>query len=219
MAIRLVPFVLLGATLLGLALPATRRAALWFLQENNPAELLTFVLCVIAGGQALRVAALARRRGLAFLVVAFYGAFGLGLLLVGMEEVAWGQFFFGWETPERWREINVQGETTLHNVPFLQSRTDLLRAAFGVGGLVGIWLGRFPALWPVAVPTLLSTWFWVITAHSVLDAILGPFYPAHEQLQKVFSRTSELVEMLVAVAGWLYVLAKRKELAISDGGS
>lgn len=37
-------------------------------------------------------------------------------LLVGGEEISWGQRIFAIGTPEAMREINVQGETNLHNI-------------------------------------------------------------------------------------------------------
>ena len=47
----------------------------------------------------------------------------LGLLL--LEELAWGQVIFGWQTPESIRSINAQQETTLHNIGWFQARLDL----------------------------------------------------------------------------------------------
>ena len=47
----------------------------------------------------------------------------LGLLL--LEELAWGQVIFGWQTPESIRSINAQQETTLHNIGWFQDRLDL----------------------------------------------------------------------------------------------
>ena len=46
----------------------------------------------------------------------------LGILV--MEELAWGQVIFGWETPESIRSINAQQETTLHNIGWFQDRLD-----------------------------------------------------------------------------------------------
>ena len=48
----------------------------------------------------------------------------LGLLL--LEELAWGQVIFGWQTPESIRSINAQQETTLHNIGWFQDRLDLI---------------------------------------------------------------------------------------------
>ncbi|KZR83800.1 MULTISPECIES: pectate lyase [unclassified Synechococcus] len=47
----------------------------------------------------------------------------LGLLL--LEELAWGQVIFGWQTPESVRSINAQQETTIHNIGWFQDRLDL----------------------------------------------------------------------------------------------
>ena len=46
----------------------------------------------------------------------------LGLLL--LEELAWGQVIFSWQTPEAIRTINAQQETTLHNIGWFQDRLD-----------------------------------------------------------------------------------------------
>ena len=46
----------------------------------------------------------------------------LGFLL--MEELAWGQVIFGWQTPESIRVMNAQEETTLHNLGWFQDRLD-----------------------------------------------------------------------------------------------
>ena len=39
----------------------------------------------------------------------------LALVYFAGEEASWGQWYFGWETPESWAAINDQGETNLHN--------------------------------------------------------------------------------------------------------
>lgn len=40
----------------------------------------------------------------------------LGTFFVAGEEIAWGQHIFGWSTPEELEAVNVQRETTLHNI-------------------------------------------------------------------------------------------------------
>lgn len=40
---------------------------------------------------------------------------------VAMEEISWGQQIFGWSTPEGWENMNLQKETTLHNLALFQS--------------------------------------------------------------------------------------------------
>ncbi len=51
--------------------------------------------------------------------------FAVLLALLLLEELAWGQVIFGWQTPESIRSINAQQETTLHNIGWFQDRLDL----------------------------------------------------------------------------------------------
>lgn len=45
--------------------------------------------------------------------------FGSAFFFFGGEEISWGQRLFGFETPEAWRKLNVQGEVNLHNLEIL----------------------------------------------------------------------------------------------------
>jgi hypothetical protein len=40
----------------------------------------------------------------------------LGLFVLAMEEINWGQAYLGWQTPESLSALNRQGETNLHNI-------------------------------------------------------------------------------------------------------
>jgi hypothetical protein len=156
------PFVLLFGYALLIAVPATRDFARAMSLENRPIELLTFGLLLLSAYLSLRLASRARAQGESRLVWGFYIAFGFALFVVSMEEIAWGQTFFDWATPEGWRAINAQQETTLHNVEPLQGRAGYFRVLFGFAGLIGILIGRFAVLRPIAAPTLLLPWFLAI---------------------------------------------------------
>jgi hypothetical protein len=56
----------------------------------------------------------------------------LGLLVAGMEEISWGQTFFGWQTPESVMAWNFQNETNLHN-----AFNNMLGQAYLAAGLCG----------------------------------------------------------------------------------
>ena len=60
-----------------------------------------------------------RYHGVVYCVIAF------GMLFVGLEEIAWGQILFGWETPEAIALVNAQNQTTLHNLELFQNYLDL----------------------------------------------------------------------------------------------
>lgn len=119
--------VLTGASLIGVALLALYRfqheagprfVALF--AKEGPLEHLTFMLALL--GAALCAGALWRhsRRGPIGapprLVRWAFAALGLVLFAFGMEEINWSQTLFGFATPEGWRDVNLQQETSLHNV-------------------------------------------------------------------------------------------------------
>lgn len=54
-------------------------------------------------------------RGAGPMLAAMLLVLAAGAFYIAGEEHSWGQHFFGWETPERWAEINRQEETNLHN--------------------------------------------------------------------------------------------------------
>src|SRR5688572_14392785 len=99
-----------------LAFKPTRAFAIKMNDENYPIELGTFALLVAGGIYGLRLANRARRRrsqagaagqaGAPKWVIAFYVVFSIALILIGMEEISWGQWFFHFETPESIARIN-----------------------------------------------------------------------------------------------------------------
>ena len=56
-----------------------------------------------------------------------YAIIAFVMLLVGLEEIAWGQILFGWKTPENIAAVNAQNQTTLHNLEFFQNYLDLFQ--------------------------------------------------------------------------------------------
>ena len=210
-ALPVVPAAVLFVLAALLVVPATRDAAHWLLDENRPVELLSFVLLVAGGVLGLRLAGRLRRAGQPGWVWGFYGLFALGLLVVAGEEVAWGQWFFGFETPAAIGAVNTQGELTLHNYEGFNDHLELFPLVFGLAGLVSVALAgtRWSRL---ASPRPLLSWYAVIAAMCAVD--LGQdFYVIHADLDHLVNGLAEAVEMLVAGAGLLYVVlnAERAE--------
>lgn len=120
--------------------------------------------------------ALLRRRGHAHR--AFFGVLGLACLYVVGEEISWGQQIFDWESPEWFKEKNLQGETNLHNMvtgPYSTALKDAIEyglAAALVGyGLVAPLLVRFEVGFAtklerlgLALPPLYLWPFWTLGA-------------------------------------------------------
>jgi hypothetical protein len=215
LAIMVLPVVAMLLMVLMLLDPASESTARWMLEENHPIEMLTFVFLFAGGVLGLFLAGRARQRGESTLVCNFYLVFALGLLFAGMEEIAWGQQLLGFETPAFLKGLNRQGETTLHNLRGLNGRTELLRLAFGCGGILGVYLsaGRFRRL---AAPRLLLPWFVVIAAHAGIDYYADLVRIEHD-FDFLIRHTSELVELLIGAAGFLYVFLHWARLS-DEGG-
>jgi hypothetical protein len=202
--ISLLPLILIFGYSLALALDATRSAALALRGENHPIELLTFVFLLVGGilGTVLTLQSL--KHGEAGWVVGFYAIFSLGLLFTAMEEVAWGQYFFGFRTPSPLKEVNVPGDFTLHNIRGIHGRTEILRVAFGFGGLLGVWVSTRPTLRRIGVPLILLPWFLVIAGHASVDLPLD-YISIERRFDFLIHRLAEFVEMLIGISGLLYV--------------
>ena len=134
-----------------------------------------------------------------------------------MEEIAWGQQYFGFDTPTAWRSINVQGETTLHNIAHIHGRTEIFRLIFGLGGLVGVWLSFHPHFQKIGAPAILLPWFVVITLHAAVD-VYNDIFPIEELFDYCIIMTSELVELLITISGFLYIILNSKMLSATWKG-
>jgi hypothetical protein len=207
----LAPFVLIGGSFVLLAFPPTRRGMLWALEEDRPIEILTVAFFVAAAVTALRLALALRARPDQRWARWFYGCFALLLFLVSMEEISWGQRIIGFDTPPALREINGQGETTLHNIGPFQGRSEWVRLGFGLAGLLGISRGSLPALSAVAAPPVLWPWFLTIAAHASIDAY-NDISVIEARFDYAVNRTSEMIELLMSVAVFLYLRLNSRRL-------
>ena len=106
----------------------------WFAGEDGVSEWWSVATYLAAAMMAIATAALLKSMGhprIAGIQVLFALAFVIG----AGEEISWGQRLFDWSTPETLNNINVEGETTVHNIPNA-SRT--LYTAFSITALVGV---------------------------------------------------------------------------------
>jgi len=214
MAILLAPLAITIACVAVCIPPAGRAFYERFTAENGPVEMVTFILALVAAVMAVRHAITLLRRRERF-AAGFYVLFALGMFFIGMEEISWGQQLFGWQTPDHWNQANAQGETTLHNLGPFQGHNDILRFAFGFGGLIGVALApllpRLRLLFPSSV---LVIWFLVIAGISAAqlycDAV--PNGPLVGPLNKLGDRLAEVVELLITIAAVLYLWINRRQL-------
>lgn len=205
------PIAIAGGFALLAAMPGTRDEMFLLREENHLVEFLTFA-CLLLGG--ILAALLARRiwvRREGTVLTGYYALFAAGLLVTAMEEVAWTQAFFHFDTPFGWGDINRQGELTLHNLPVLHGHNDNLRLAFGIGGLVGVALRRNRRFWRLGAPPVLMPWFLTISLASGLD-----LYRKHATFgvdgDAVVTMLSEVVELLIGAAAVIYIWLNGRRL-------
>ena len=181
-------------------------------RELHPIELATFGLFMLGAALGVMLAGRAHRLLRDGLVTGFFALFAAGLFFIGMEEVAWGQWLLGFGTPEPLREVNAQGETTVHNIVGLQGRSELLRMAYGAGGAFGVLLGRWARLRAVTPPVALLPWFLVILVFAAGDLAVD-YTPFHGGVvDDWLDNLTEVVELLVAGSALLFVVGKRTEV-------
>lgn len=164
-------------------------------------------------------------RRLSYLGLALIFLFGAG------EEISWGQRIFGLETPESWREVNVQEETNLHNLEIFQNdryeifNTDRLFALFWGTLMVGIpvlallssklreWLNQIAPIFPLWLGFLfVFNYLFAKVAKSYLLAS-GSFQGAERSLaQSVVEVKEGVFGILFVVVGFYLVTAMVKAI-------
>jgi len=101
-------------------------------KEDGLLENCQFVLFFAASLLSLLSSVIFGKRKQIFYCLAFL-IFATGLFFLAGEEISWGQRIFDFQTPQSIGETNLQGESTLHNMKFFQTRIDY------VFMLVGLW--------------------------------------------------------------------------------
>lgn len=183
----------------------TRSAAKWWLRgEGSLVEIVTFIAMILAAVQAWMLARRSAQRESRW-TVGFYSLFGFGMFVTAMEEVAWGQWIFGFDPPQAIKEINEQEELTIHNLPGLMGNSEYFRLAFAVGAATGFLLSFSRRFDSIALPRMLWSWVLVLLLFSAFDLYLD-FHPIDYHTYRTFGvYMSEVVEMLIGMTGLAYV--------------
>ncbi len=195
---------------------ATRGFAIRISRENSVIELVTAGLMLAGGVLGLALASRMKARGHRRWAWGFFLVFSLGMLLVGMEELAWGQKLFEYGTPALLADLNQQQEMTLHNLPGIHGHSEVMWSAFGIGGLLGVCFKRWRAFEKIATPTVLIPWFLMILAVT-LPAVWIEFDSIERRVDLLINRLDEFTEMLIAMSGFLFLWLCARRVAGADG--
>lgn len=164
--------------------------------ENATALLLTGGgLMLFAARSLLRIPLRWRRTG-----AITAAAMGVASIFLGLEEVSYGQRIFGWGTPERMGEVNLQSETNLHNywTHDIQATIAWLAAGVMLAGIsAAVFLRRFwRNPWTAFLP---DQGFLPYGAALLLLASHGGF---HEPLEQAVALFAALYGYQIAAASY-----------------
>jgi hypothetical protein len=143
------------------------------LGEDRLFEWAQVALFLMAAFLSYRIASvhLADRR---YLMTAVFILLAGCMFFSAGEEISWGQRLFGWETPEAWRERNIQEETTIHNLSPLRWGFHALTLLIGIYGAYTPFLyeyvveARRRLQEPFVPPLFLTSCFLVVAAGMVI---------------------------------------------------
>ena len=116
------------------------------IQENSIIEYLQVMSYFLASIIAFLTARIFFRKKINLLAAAYF-ILAFLLLFVSFEEVSWGQFLFSISLPEFFIRNNAQGELTIHNLYFLQSKLSFIYILVGIYGAFA-WIINFFFLSP-----------------------------------------------------------------------
>ncbi|HEU5099737.1 MAG TPA: hypothetical protein VFU22_11990 [Roseiflexaceae bacterium] len=189
-----------------------RRSYLWLLKEWRPIELLQVLFYGLAALVALRVA-LRLWRDQQRLIAVLYLFAGIGLLFISGEEVSWGQpifrrIFSWWPDRDALRNINVQGETTIHNLRSVRGVFNWLFLAIALYGVCSPLLFRFgrwrdnARLRLLALPAVTLPAFLLTFAFMIVRLFIAPFVGLLDS--QGFMRYKEVTELTLAFGIWMF---------------
>jgi hypothetical protein len=144
-----------------------------------------------------------------------FAGFAFANLFIAGEEIAWGQRIFNIETPDTLKEINAQGEITVHNIGRIQDVFNLvmfLAAGYGVIAYFAnkqIQMERFwdKANYLLAPPLFLVPSFLVAFAYKLIR------YTVVRTPGFTVTRYAELAELCLAFGFFVFTWMNYRRLA------
>ena len=186
--------------------------------EGSLVEWLGFLLFLVSAFLLLRAASEVKGVGLTLLT----RLGGVGLFVLAMEEMSWGQMIFNWNSPALMDQHNIQGETNLHNLSFWHFHTWTIAACvfsvaffaslFGFYARQKQWL-RLGSIADVLFPIGCTASYFGIAALMYWGVVLEK---QGVDLLYFHTREQEIAEFLFAVGVFVHVVYLYIDLPVSS---
>lgn len=151
----------------------------------------------------------------------FFIGLSLLMIFVAGEEISWGQRIFSIETPENLAQINLQNETTIHNIDIFQSNIDYIYMAIGLWGSIGgitikalrpRLYKKYAAIFP---PAILFFYFFAVTRFYFVNLFVIFDYQLFSFERIGVARWQEMAETLLAFGFLAFSWFRYKQLKSS----
>jgi len=205
--LRTTPVLLVLACAVLFSIPTLRAFDRWFIHENGPVEMSTFLSFLAAGFFATRALWPARARGASGLVLLMVAGFAACSFVAALEEISWGQSLAHFASPPGWERFNVQDETNLHNLDGVQNLHSFLLFAIGAVGLALSVLSR-RAGGLLRAPHVVSVCFAIVAVLGGLDWWTDNF-PFGDPADTVIGMLTEVNEMVLSLGLMAYAFDLR----------
>ena len=188
------------------------------ISEGSLVEWLGFVLFLGSSFLLFKVASEVRGSLVKFLT----RVGGLGLFLLAMEEMSWGQMIFNWNSPAIMDQHNMQQETNLHNLSFLHYHTWTIAASVFslllIAALVGFLLRRNGRLRLGSVADLLLPIGCTASYFAIAAVMYWGVVLEKQGIDLIYfhTREQEIAEFLFAAGVFIHVVYLFLDLPISS---
>ena len=198
-----------------MALPGSREFAVLIVQENHPVEIATFLLFFVSSLLALHNAYyLWHVKNLAIAALASVLMF-VFLFVIAMEEIAWGQQFFSFSTPDLIQPYNMQHEVTIHNLKGIHGNAAKLYILLCLAAMTSMFWrvhGDYRAVMEaMQAPKILLIGLVVVLLAS-LPKLYTEHFHVHDYYKSHIRWTTEAIELTLGVLALSYVILKRRSL-------
>ena len=128
-----------------------------------------------------------------------YYLFAFVLLFIGLEEISWGQRFFGWQTPDFFLTNSSQTDTTLHNLEWFSHHLHNIYILIGFVGSFG---------WLIISKNSLIRYFipsWFISSYFLTSLVIFTILEYTDGFGFFILKDQESVELVLSL-GFLFLV-------------
>jgi hypothetical protein len=136
-----------------------------------------------------------------------YYLLAIFFLFIALEEVSWGQTFFKWDTPDFMEEVNVQQETSLHNLVWfhysLRNAIIVISLSIGISWWVASSL-KLTQKFKQFIKYLIPNWY--LSSFFITTFILSVILKFQDVFTFFIPKDQEFAELILSLGFFLFVL-------------